>query len=100
MDRGGAAVIDRPPLALSDFQMKLVRSAAAAVPVRCRDEFLQGVAKRLTAEASDAAVAAAVNLELNLVPHEPTHPGDNARSQPWPEHNDTPTTIRSTRTAY
>jgi hypothetical protein len=77
-------VIDRPPLALSDFQMALVQRAAAAVPPHCRSEFLRGVARRLVAQPGDNAVSAAVNLQLNLVPHEPTHPGNNARSHHGP----------------
>lgn len=56
------------PLSLSDRQMQLVRNAARAVPVSQRDQFLQNVAARLVDAPSDAAVAAAVNAQLDRVP--------------------------------
>jgi hypothetical protein len=55
-------------LALTDRQLALVRHAARAVPVARREEFLQNVARHLIAEPSDAAVAAAVNAQLDLTP--------------------------------
>jgi hypothetical protein len=45
------------PLALSDRQLQLVR-----------DQFLQGVAARLTGEPSDAAVMQAINVTFDLTP--------------------------------
>jgi hypothetical protein len=47
------------PLSLSDRQLRLVQTAAKAVPVSRRDEFLQKLAAHLTSEPSDAAVQAA-----------------------------------------
>jgi hypothetical protein len=55
------------PLALTDRQLRLVQMAACAVPVPKRDEFLQKVAKHLTSDPSDAAVAAVVNAMLDRI---------------------------------
>jgi hypothetical protein len=57
------------PIGLTDRQLRLVETAARAVPVRRRDEFLQAVAKHLTSEPSDAAVAAAVNAQHDRTSH-------------------------------
>jgi hypothetical protein len=49
-------------LALTDKQLHLLRTAAAAVPVQKREAFLTDVAKHLRCpEVSDAAVSAAIN---------------------------------------
>lgn len=56
------------PLGLTDHQLALVRRAAKAIPVVRRDDFLVAVARRLAPEPSDAAVEAAVNRQLDLVP--------------------------------
>jgi hypothetical protein len=55
------------PIGLTDCQLRLVESAAKAVPVRKRSEFLQQVAKHLTAEPSDAAVAAVINAMMDRI---------------------------------
>jgi hypothetical protein len=57
------------PLALTDRQLRLIETAARAVPVRKRDEFLRKVASHLTSEPSDHAVQSAVNLQLDLIQH-------------------------------
>jgi hypothetical protein len=56
------------PLSLSDRQLRLVTTAAKAVPVTKRDEFLQKVAKHLMPEPSDNAVASAINAQLDRLP--------------------------------
>jgi len=56
------------PLALSDRQLQLVTSAAKAVPVRQRSDFLQAIANHLASEPTDAAVLAVVNSQLDLLP--------------------------------
>jgi hypothetical protein len=56
------------PLALTDRQMRLTQAAAAGIPVARRDEFLQRLAAHLTAEPTDMAVQAAVNVQLDVLP--------------------------------
>jgi hypothetical protein len=63
-DRSGDAM---PPLALTDRQMGLIQHVARAVPIQYRDELLQRLARRLTPEPSDAAVLAALNIELDML---------------------------------
>jgi hypothetical protein len=53
------------PLRLTDRQMRLVQSAARAVPMGRRDELLRRLARHLTSEPSDAAVLAALNAQLD-----------------------------------
>jgi len=55
-------------LALSDYQMSIVRHAAAALPVAARDGFLQEGAARLADTPSDNAVQAAINASLDRTP--------------------------------
>jgi hypothetical protein len=57
------------PLSLSDRQMHLPRTAAKAVPVEKRDEFLQTVSKHLFGEPSDSALVAALNAQLDRLSH-------------------------------
>jgi hypothetical protein len=57
------------PLALTDRQLRLVQTAARAVPVAQRDTFLRKVAAHLTSEPSDHAVQSAVNSQLDLIQH-------------------------------
>jgi hypothetical protein len=57
------------PLALTDRQLKLIETAARAVPVQQRDAFLRKVAAHLTSEPSDHAVQSAVNSQLDLIQH-------------------------------
>jgi hypothetical protein len=52
-------------LSLSDRQLRLVTNAAKAVPQERRDSFLREVAAHLTSEPSDAAVLAALNVQLD-----------------------------------
>jgi hypothetical protein len=57
------------PLSLSDRQMRLLQTAAKAVPLRQRSEFLEKVANHLGGpEVSDAAVQAALNAQLDRLP--------------------------------
>jgi hypothetical protein len=58
-----------PPLSLTDRQMRLVQNAARAVPINRRDEFLQRIAQHLTPAPTDAAVAAALNAQLDALTH-------------------------------
>jgi hypothetical protein len=55
-------------LSLSDRQLRLIQTAARAVPVERRDLFLQNVAKHLTSEPTDSAVIAALNAALDRLP--------------------------------
>jgi hypothetical protein len=57
------------PIGLTDRQLRLIETAARAVPVRKRDEFLQKLAKHLGPEPSDAAVQAALNAQLDRITH-------------------------------
>lgn len=58
------------PLALTDFQLELVRSAAASLPPAARDAFLRNVASHLGSEPGDDAVQIAVDaaLAVNQLP--------------------------------
>jgi len=58
------------PLSLSDRQLQLVRDAARSLllSLPLRDQFLQGVAARLTGEPSAAAVTQAINIVLDRTP--------------------------------
>jgi hypothetical protein len=56
------------PLALTDRQLRLIETAARAVPVAQRDTFLRKVAAHLTSEPSDHAVMAAINAQYDLLP--------------------------------
>ena len=58
------------PVGLTDGQLALVKQAAATLRRDERDAFLQGVAKHLGHQPSDAAVAAAVDaqLQINRIP--------------------------------
>src|SRR5262249_17026548 len=61
--------IEIKPLSLTDRQLRLVQTAAKAVPVQRRDEFLQRLAAQLTSQPSDAAVQAALNAQLDALTH-------------------------------
>ena len=52
-------------LALTDYQLRAVQRAAAALPYADRGEFLQQVARQLCGQPSDVAVMAAINLVLD-----------------------------------
>jgi hypothetical protein len=52
-------------LALTDYQLRAVQHAAAALPVAARSEFLVQIARHLSGEPSDLAVQAAINLVLD-----------------------------------
>jgi hypothetical protein len=56
--------------ALTDRQLRLIRAAAKAVPVLRRAEFLERLARHLGRAPSDAAVAQAINVQLNAIPVE------------------------------
>jgi hypothetical protein len=58
----------RTPLSLSDQQLRMIRAAAAALPVSARDEFLQNVTRHLTGEPSDDVVTQAIKVVLDRVP--------------------------------
>jgi hypothetical protein len=58
----------RTPLSLSDQQMRMIRAAAAALPVSARDEFLQRVAAHLADAPSDTAITQALNITLDRTP--------------------------------
>jgi len=60
----------RPPLALTDRQLNLLKNAAKAVPPRQREEFLQTVSRHLFGEPSDNALVAALNAQLDRLNHE------------------------------
>jgi hypothetical protein len=65
-------MIEKPPvpLALSDYQLKMVMRAASAIPQDRRGDFLRGLSRRLAPEPCDTAVAHALNLQVNLTPHD------------------------------
>jgi hypothetical protein len=52
-------------IALTDFQLGLVRRAAAALPVEQRADYLQGVAVLLAGQPTNDAVMAAINAVLD-----------------------------------
>jgi hypothetical protein len=54
------------PLSLSDKQLRLMQTAAKAVPPRRRDEFLKCVASRLGETPTDQAVEAAISAQLAI----------------------------------
>ena len=56
------------PLSITDNQLRLIKHAAASLPVDARDHFLQTVAAHLTGEPSDHAVFAAVQAALDRTP--------------------------------
>jgi hypothetical protein len=56
------------PLSITDNQLRLIRNAAASLPVDARDNFLQTVAAHLADQPSDHAVQAAVQAALGRVP--------------------------------
>ena len=58
-------------LSLSDYQLAIVKRAAATLSPSKRDGFLQGIAKRLGAEPSDEAVQCVVDqlLAVGRVPN-------------------------------
>jgi hypothetical protein len=56
-----------PPIALTDYQLRLVRQAAATMPVSGCDEFLRGVARHLGNEPTDEAVIAAIDGRRSTV---------------------------------
>jgi len=65
-------------LALSDYQLLMVKRAAAALPARMRDGFLRGLAERLIGQPSDAAVNAAINVLLDRAVVTPAYLCDGA----------------------
>jgi hypothetical protein len=52
------------PIALTDYQLQLVKSAAKSLSVSDRDDFLRGVASHLGSEPSDDAVRRAIDNQL------------------------------------
>jgi len=54
------------PLSLSDFQITMIRQAAATVSVVHRDTFLRGVALHLGEVPTDDAVRAAIDAQLKV----------------------------------
>ena len=65
-------------LALSDYQLLLVRRAAAALPPQLRDGFLHDLAARLTGQPSDAAVNEAINVLFDRAVVTPVYLCDSA----------------------
>ena len=55
----------RDALALTDYQLRAIQRAAAALPPATRSEFLQHVAAQLSGQPSDDAVQIAINLVLD-----------------------------------
>jgi hypothetical protein len=55
------------PIGLTDKQMRFLQNAIRAVPPRQREQFMTAVAKHLTAEPSDDALASAVNAQMDLL---------------------------------
>jgi hypothetical protein len=53
------------PVSLTDKQIGFVRTAAASLPHNQRDEFLKGVARKLSEKPSDHAVLIAVNITMS-----------------------------------
>jgi hypothetical protein len=64
----GGDAMKPTPLSLSDRQLRMIRAAAAALPVSARDEFLQSVARYLAGEPSNTAITQAINVVLDRVP--------------------------------
>jgi hypothetical protein len=54
----------RDALALTDFQLRAIERAAAALPGAARSEFMAQVAAQLSGQPSDAAVQAVINMVL------------------------------------
>jgi hypothetical protein len=52
------------PLALTDAQLAQLQQATRTVPPSQRDEFLQGVARRLGSQPSDRALEVAIDAQL------------------------------------
>jgi hypothetical protein len=52
---------ERAPPVLSPVQQRVLQSAALAIPLHRRDEFLQRVTRALTGEVSDAALSIVIN---------------------------------------
>ena len=59
--------ITSKPIGLTDRQMAFLEKAIRAVPPRQREQFMAAIAKHLTAEPNDDALAAAINAEMNLL---------------------------------
>jgi hypothetical protein len=55
------------PLSLTDRQMRLVANISKTLPVDCREQFMAALARHLTPEPSDAAVAAALNAQMDAL---------------------------------
>ena len=55
----------RDALALTDYQLYAIERAAAALPYAARSDFLMQVALQLSAQPTDVAVMAAINLVLD-----------------------------------
>ena len=55
----------RDALALTDYQLYAIERAAAALPHAARSDFLMQVALQLSAQPTDVAVMAAINLVLD-----------------------------------
>jgi hypothetical protein len=55
------------PIGLTDRQVRFLEKAIRAVPPRQREHFMAAVAKHLLPEPSDAALAAAVNAQMDLL---------------------------------
>jgi hypothetical protein len=58
--------VKQQPIGLSDRALALVQRHAAALPLAQRDQFLRNLAARLTDAPTDDAVAAAVNIVLEI----------------------------------
>jgi hypothetical protein len=69
------------PLSLTDRQMRLVTSAARAVPVSRRDEFLRRLALHLAPQPSNSAVQAALNAQLDSLEFYTSSSGASERSE-------------------
>jgi hypothetical protein len=52
-------------LALTDYQLRAIQRAAAALPPATRGDFLAHVAAQLSGQPSDDAVQAAINVVLD-----------------------------------
>lgn len=55
-----------PPLALTDYQYRLIHQAASQLEITSRDSFLRGVARHLGAEPTDDAVRAAIGAQMAI----------------------------------
>jgi hypothetical protein len=59
--------IGSKPIGLTDKQMRYLEQAIRAVPPPQRETFMQKVAAHLSASPSDAALASAINAQMDLL---------------------------------